>query len=574
LSVPSQARQVQAFVLPPEPLPTNLYGRRPERFFFTDLEGAAVGQQQMEGHTSVLVWFTAHPACRPALEQLDQLRLKMADNPKMRFYAVCTEPSTMSNDRLRELGQQWKVDVPLLRDLEACGRDVFQIPGAPTLVVLDPKGAVQVFEAGTDSALIEQLPEVLRRLDQGQDLAAQLLAAYRVEQENYQRLLEAGGGTQSTVLEMPKTQVRPASQPQHLKLRELWACDQVTAAGNLLVVSASHPVAAQKTTGEAEKTTGGEGQNTDGSDGDRAGEKAGDDKILVLDGFQTVVELSSKGEVLRRATLQLPRNSAVTYLRTAADGQGKRYYAAASLRGPQVHLFDQQWNHLFDYPSLDQPHEGVHDSRLADLDGDGQVELYAGFWGLVGIHAIDFQGQRKWSNRTATNVLTLAVSTPNAVGWRKLLASSDLGPITRINQFGIDDKPIEVPNRAIHHLYSWEGEAEGLPPYCGLSYQGPGNMVAVGLDEDFAEQWNYAMPAGTYETEIQFVTTLYLPGNRRAWALAGPDGSVHLVGADGQFSDHFGTGQSLTGIAGAVWQGRPILLLATSKRITAWELLP
>jgi hypothetical protein len=562
LAAPADARQVRAFLLPPEPLLTNLYGQRPSPFAFTELDGGRLEQRELRGTVSVLVWFTLHPTCRATLQQLDNVREKLAGRggslaEKVRFVAVSTEPSTVSHQALQDRLREWDVDLPLVRDLDAFGRDVFAIPGAPTVIVLDAQGNVQMFEVGTNPELADQLPLVLERLVAGEDLASQLLASFRVEQENYQRLLEAGGASEVAVMEVPKTPIRPASQPARLVLEKLWTNRDFQAAGNLLVVE----------------------------------DKSASPRILVLDGFQTVVELDASGQSVARRTLDLPEGAAVTYLRSAVGSAGERLYAASALRAPQVHVFDQDWKTLFRYPSTEEEHPGIHDTLLADMDGKDGLELYAGFWGVVGIHAVDRQGRRQWSNRAATNVLTLALTPQNEVGWHKLLASSDLGPLTRLNQFGRHDQPIHVGNRAIHHIYSTApagsghgGKPEASPDptsgpaadshatYCGLSYQGPGQMLAIGLNEQFTELWNYPLPAGTYETEVQFVHPLPLPGDQAGWLFAGPDGSVHVVSNDGDFHDNFATGQPVTGLAALRLPEGPAVLIAAPDGLTAWRI--
>ena len=553
--VPDDARQVRAFVVPPEPLPTNMYGRRPSRFAFSQLDGKPVSHQDLQGKVAVLVWFTMHPTCRSALQQLDRVRKEIAPSPaslgdKVRFFAVSTEPSAVSNRALTRQLEDWRVDLPLVRDLEACGRDVFAIPGAPTMVVLDAQGNVQIYEVGANPDVAAQLPGLLERIVAGEDLASQQLVSFRTEQQNYQRLLESGGASDIEVLEVPKTPTRPESKPKRLRLTRLWSNNDFKAAGNLLVI------------------------DTDSRD----------PRVLAFDGLQTINELSVDGQLIARHELDLPDRAGATYMRSALNHDGKRFYAVSGLRAPQVHLFDENWKLVFRYPSLAEPHAGIHDVKLADMDGKGDLELYAGFWGPVGIHAVDLQGKRLWSNRAATNVLTLALTPHNEVGWHKLLASSDLGPVIRMNQFGIHDKPIHVGSRAIHHIYS---RADGRLPsitsggpdpkngpvaeYCGLSYLGPGRMLAIGISDEFSEVWSYALPAGTYETEIQFVQPIDLPDGRGAWVFVGPDGSLHMVGSAGDFHDDFGTGTLVSGLAVFNRPDGLLLLVASPEGLTAWR---
>jgi len=62
-----------------------------------------------------------------------------------------------------------------------------------------------------------------------------------------------------------------------------------------------------------------------------------------------------------------------------------------------------------------------------------------------------------------------------------------------------------------------------------------------------------------------------LSGHEGEWWIAGPDGSVHLITADGQLFDSFFTGMPLTGILATKIGEKPVVLLASGKRVTAWE---
>ncbi|MFV1967185.1 MAG: peroxiredoxin family protein, partial [Pirellulaceae bacterium] len=148
--IPENAKQVRSFVLPPQPLPSELLGQRPDVFSFTSLDGDRVDAGRLSGRNAVLVWFHDHPACRACLKRLEEVHRRYQSGTDTRFYAVCTEPASRSNDSLQKLMADWQVTVPLVRDLEAFGRDVFHIPWAPTMVVLDSRGMVQAFEVGAN----------------------------------------------------------------------------------------------------------------------------------------------------------------------------------------------------------------------------------------------------------------------------------------------------------------------------------------------------------------------------------------------------------------------------------------
>lgn len=189
IDIPAGAKFVSRFVVPPQPLPTDLLGKHPDDFSFADLGSQRVARDSLLGKVAVLVWFNDHPASQAGLAQVNEVFGKFADEPQISFHAVCTIPTVVGNDRIRRLAEQWRVDFPVVRDVEAFGRDVFAVPFAPTTVVLDRQGAVQMFEVGCNPDLAKQLPRMLRQLLDGEDLAAEMVARFEQERTAYEEAL-------------------------------------------------------------------------------------------------------------------------------------------------------------------------------------------------------------------------------------------------------------------------------------------------------------------------------------------------------------------------------------------------
>ncbi|MBW3598439.1 MAG: hypothetical protein KY475_14355 [Planctomycetes bacterium] len=533
VAIPEDARQVRFFVIPPAPLPTEMFGKRPEGYEFITLDGERITAESLEGKIAVLAWFSNHPGSRECLESLEAVRKQLPEDTPIVIYGVCTEPSSMSNDEVRRLAESWGVTMPIIRDLGAYGRDVFDIRVAPSLVVLDTKGVVQIHESAANpqlAALVkEQLAELLQRLSAGEDFAAAILTQARNEQEAYELNLQAA--MQGDVAaDLQPAEIAPQSEPQHLKLSPQWTNDALSQPGNVLAV-----------------------------------DDGGAPRLLVLDGWRTVVELDAEGQIQSRHELDLPEGAAVSYLRTAADAEGNRYYAACSLLAPQVHVFDDAWRRVFSYPTVEEEHEGIRDVLLAKLD-DQRPMLAVGFGGVVGVHGVDLEGQRQWSNRDLTPVFSLAATPPDAAGWRKLLVAGQPGHILRVNQFGNADPSLHVRQRQIHHLIAADWPADRQTLYLGLSNTPDGSLLAIGLSAGFEEMWSYRLPPGAHRHPVQVASAVRLvdtPGGQ--WLLAGPDGSVHLISDDGEFFDYFQTGQALHGLAAA----RDMLFLSTEEGVVA-----
>jgi hypothetical protein len=259
-------------------------------------------------------------------------------------------------------------------------------------------------------------------------------------------------------------------------------------------------------------------------------------------------------------------------VRTIQNNEGKRYFAVCGPLGAQCLVFDADWKQVFAYPPEDQKHDGIRDARLADLDHDGAPELYLGFWGVTGVHALDLNGERLWINREFQAVTSLAVSTPNEIGWRRLLVTGDSGGILKLNKLGHRDPEQRVPKWPLGLLVSSDFEATQAQ-YLGLSQdERTGQLVAVALNADFQPQWDYPLPPGVHSHPLEFLQPAPLLADKRgAWLIAGADGTIHLVSEDGEFSDSFAVGSAITGMAGGLFGEQRLLLVATDKGLTAWE---
>jgi hypothetical protein len=159
------------------------------------------------------------------------------------------------------------------------------------------------------------------------------------------------------------------------------------------------------------------------------------------------------------------------------------------------------------------------------------------------------------------------------LGWRKILASGDRGAIYRLNQFGHEDPKIEVGKRQIHRLAAANWTTPQASVYCGISYLPEGRLQAVGLNDALEEVWNYKLPPGAFNNQIEYVTSSRLRGDDQGeWLLGGPDGSVHVVSDDGEFFDSFATGEPLTGLASVKLDAARVVLTSTKSGVTAWKL--
>jgi len=183
LPIPAGAKQVRFFVPPPQPLPSDKFGKVFDALSLATPDGEKVTSESLTGRVAVLLWFSSHAECESALRQFAEVHGKFADEARLAFYVVSTEPSAVSHQQLRELLKSWQVSTPLARDVAAQGRDLLDINNTPTLVVLDGEGALQLYEVGVNPQMSQQLPQVLEKLLQGEDVAAAILQQQELEQQ-------------------------------------------------------------------------------------------------------------------------------------------------------------------------------------------------------------------------------------------------------------------------------------------------------------------------------------------------------------------------------------------------------
>jgi outer membrane protein assembly factor BamB len=234
-------------------------------------------------------------------------------------------------------------------------------------------------------------------------------------------------------------------------------------------------------------------------------------------------------------------------------------------------LFDGLFKKLLAYPD-GEPVE-VSDLRLADLDGDGEPELNVGFWGTVGVQNVTFAGERRWTNRSVTNVFCLGVTEPNKDGQRELLASDLRGMLVPIDSKGKEKNPLVVPDRVLRWNLITDIDGDGQSDYGCIAASKLGVESVVGITPTGALLWTYDLPVGAQpHAALEMLVAGRLVGNKNWWVVAGADGSIHFLDADGKPVDRFNVGAAISGLAIATIDGRGTLVVATEKGIDAWQL--
>ena len=210
------------------------------------------------------------------------------------------------------------------------------------------------------------------------------------------------------------------------------------------------------------------------------------------------------------------------------------------------------------------------DAQLEDLDGDGTLEVYVAFADPEGCHRVDLQGRLIWSRRVFPTVASLAVQ--RLARPPHLLVTGEPGSLLPIGADGATGTPLTVGSRTIHQLFAAGTTDQRPTQMLGLCYTVEGRLIAVGMDAKLNEVWSYGLPGGVYRKPLQIAQWVADgDGTSGFWILAGPDGSLHLVGDDGQRHDTCAFGTELLGVAAHPSESGVRLYIATAGQVVAYD---
>ena len=532
LDEPVNPVTVGHFILPPAPPATDLYGRRPGRFELVDREDGVVTRDSLRGQISVLLWCRADQSSQQATQRLAGISAKWPGTEDLQAFAVFVDAEETPTETISDRLEQWEASIPLLRDLDGLAGDALQIQYAPTLVVLNAEGTVQAFLPAVTTEQLGQLDRIIMQLRGGEDLAALFDQQQLLLREEYEKELVAAA-RQAVV----NHEVAEAAQPERFVAEQVWSFQGANAAGNMVLL----PGAEQ------------------------------DYQVLVVDDGKEVIQLDARGRAVATHPLPVEDERDFMMLKAAASRDGKWNYAVMTPGARQVLVLDENWQQKLAYPDLDQPHDGISQVVLTDLEDDGQLELYVAFWGLAGVHRVEMDGKRKWGFRGVSDVISLVTSPRNDVGWQKLLLTDQQGQLLQLNQFGNADPPIDTGGVPLHHLFAGNLEDDAVTRLSALS--ATQSQVVVGLDLELRTRWRYPVELGIFVTQVEMVASSQMSSQAGGiWLVAAANGEVHLVAHDGSFADTFAVGQRISGMTAGYFGDETVVIIATGETVSCWKI--
>jgi outer membrane lipoprotein-sorting protein len=536
---PPEARLVKQLVAPVLAPPPAL-GQKVGDFTLYSDQDTLHRADVIDRVTVFCFWNTGEESSRGILPELEMLATKYKGSPEVRFFAVSADPSVVKTEKVLQTLRSWGSSLPLLRDPDGAGRADLFVKDLPAVIVVGGDARIHEAQAGLPFD-VGAVDRAIAGLLGGNDVARNLLEQYIELNARFQTELEKVALPSDTVqIEVPQSVIAPRSEPRHLKLEKLWSSSDLKEPGNILVIPTP----------------------------------SGPSRAIVFDGWRTLVELGPTGETIGRHELDISPNSIASYLRTAVDGEGKRWFVASSVNQQQLFLIDENFEVKLSYP--DERHPGIADVQLADLAGDGKLAIVVGFWGAVGVQGVSFEGERLWSNRSVENVLQVVIGSADERGEREALCYSTRGTLLPLNARGEAAPEIRIPAHTLTNLAGEDVNGDGKIEICAIAIdpKNLGHFTAIGLDETGKELWNYELPTGNHSYVVERIIPARLGANDGGWLLPGADGSIQLLTVTGELVDRFHYGAAITGLGLAQFDGVPVLLVSTPDSCSAWKLLP
>jgi len=173
-------------------------------------------------------------------------------------------------------------------------------------------------------------------------------------------------------------------------------------------------------------------------------------------------------------------------------------------------------------------------------------------------------------------VFNLAVVPAATAGLGQFLVCDRQGGLVPLDHQGREGKPVLIGNHFIRYLAAADLDGDGEAEMCGLATLRPGQDTAIGISPEGTELWAQELPVGRNPwPSLEPIAAGALFGERPGqWVLAGADGSLLIVAADGALVDHFAYGAALTGFGICQLEGQPALLVASAGGVEAMRLIP
>lgn len=556
--------RVNHFVPVPPQMEIAGLGRKVPAFHLEDANGTTIYSSRnrtTSNRATVLLWLADHPACRVAAEQLAQAAAAIRSNPeyelKVDFVPVWAEPDPPQGETFTSMRSEWSLPGDVALDRAALGRDLFDVQEAPSLVVLDHENKIQIRETSANPLLGQVLPELLARICEGDDLAAELL-----DQDRHTDLRFA------TELKTAMTPGSPAL-PEGLQLHGPYP-PEVFTLGESNVESVGKPIQSMTVDVEDRLWTLHEGG-------------ALSCREVSATGVRSIAEYQTDWNFVSdpgsRESQAIPR--------LFIDEQKR--FAACSLRGDaRIALMDLKSKHSTTI--LLQQDARVHDlawmplnnqpSRLAVITNEQSVvlidprnqEQLSGKCPSVPLAVLPYQassaevdGRVVLSDRSVQTLELAADSTAHSVPTLGRPAAFRIDGGVGAASRSLDFHPASGPwNWIRSKREASAGDDADARPILAAGWLAQDEPAVFMLDQELRPLWHYRVPIQREQTQLALTDSAIDPSTSQpVWIKVDQDQTLHLLRRDG-LTDHFRFDEPVHGV-GLVPSGDALLFCVAHR---------
>ena len=540
------ATPVRLFVAIPDPFPLESIGQPAPPFELQQTGGNIVDLDDFKGKTTALLWLGGTDS-QNSLQQL-MTATKAFSAPDFHIGAVYAESDLAAPDSssLEPNKALQAAGLPLYFDRQLLTSTKLQIKTIPTVVVLGDQSRIEFARALSDDNWFEDLRAALDRVHRGENVALEMQLEYQKFLEDYHRqltavsaadLINAGAVAEPKALAHTNAPGHSSTSRDMLKAPDSslqavlqWSNREFQRAGNVLINSRNSPAT-----------------------------------ILVFDGWRTLVELDLDGHLVARHELKLPDQAAVSCLRVAQSKRdpavpARTAFAAFSVHGDQVYLFDDDWKLIAALPDPEFQHDGIRDVQIGVLVPDGPEQVIVSFVNDRGCFIFDS------ANRTTRQISTEQVDSLAAVAGKLLYCNAG-----NMGLLGGDAPSTAAPvGASFQRLLAAESKTQ--TSICLTATDRENNWSVIGMGSDLKIDWQLPIGSQLFESEIEPLAMCRNDAGVFVLGLADANGSVNLLSVRGDYLGQFSSQSAMTGI-GLIEQNNELqLLVSTAEGLSSYRM--
>lgn len=537
IPVYKNARPVSRFVELPQSLASDFIGQSIRGVKFLDRNGERIVEDDFRGKLSTVVWL-GDERWVSLVDTLAQFQKALPE--RFEFFAVYASNLLESDVHdvprpVESLKRKETAGVPFLFDA-GVAMEQLHLKSFPTLLVIDEKSKVQFVQDVSDPEWATNLTAVLKRLDRGDDIAAEMIGQYQKHLQEYDaaiRQFDASrwipASANGAVAVKSGKELRESLRDRTVRLtpNRKWRQTDFVQPGNVFAF------------------------------GDETGRGKQDAAFAVLDGYQTIKLLSNQGVIVNEKVLNIPEDQALTSIRKS-DARTASFALFGKL-GAQVHFFDSDWRRLGSFPNVGDGDGNIQDCQPIESGGSGlgEAAYLIAMSERGGVFKFDMNTgkAKRVSDRSVTSftidrdqVASISDGLVVDLAGSGQASGGAKGEYLRILSAGVSGK------------------------FLATRRTGPASWSAVGLNSNFQEQWSVDLKSQLSDNAVEPLAFARAANGDLFWAVVDDRRTVCLISDRGTWLGDFQSKTDIRGVALASEGDRIDLIVASEEDVVCWAL--